>query len=127
MVEAFIGDVLGVHGRPASILWDHGYRSAIFIDDDDEADNDDEDITDIESWRADGWDIVGEDGKELVCFPMISDAVECVQGGLSTRSKIDLEAQIWAARKEGEAQIAPRDKARNQSFLQLGQRRRRGA
>lgn len=125
MVEAFTSDVLGIQGNPGVILWD-----ALAAEDEDEieddADNDDE-VPDVELWRQDGWDVRGEDGKELVCLTLIEDALEVVEAGLAPRSKVELEAMIWTARKEAETKPPARERARNQDFLQLGQRRRRGA
>lgn len=125
MVEKLQIEVLGVSSRPGAYLqawdddlWDNG------LEKDDE---DDEAGTDIEIWRKDGWDITGDDGKELICFNLLQEALECIDLGLTGFPKIEIEASIWKARKANDTAVDPKVARHNQAFLQLGGRRRKGA
>lgn len=141
MVEAFIRDVLQVVGNTADMLWEHYYFSSLdagmgksealavangtFAY---EYGDDEPEITEIESWREDGWDVRGDDGAELICLPMIEEVLQCVDEGICGRSKVELEALIWTNRKAAEAaKLTPKDRARNQQFLSLGTPSRRRA
>lgn len=127
MVETFQVEVLGIPGRPGSYLqawddylWDNGLQEV------DEAE-DEAALSDIEIWRKDGWDIAGDDGKELICFNLIQEALECIDLGLTGFPKIEIEAAIWKAMKANDTSVDPKVAKHNQAFLQLGGRRPKGA
>lgn len=139
MVEAFIRDVLQVSGNTSEMLWEHDYHSSLAagLSDADALafasgilsgnDDDDDGLTEIQSWQEDGWDIRRHDGTELICLPMIEDALQCINEGISGRSKVELEAMIWKNRKAEEAKVSPKERSRNQQFLSLGTSPRRRA
>lgn len=127
MVDHLLTEVLGLRGSPSSLLqawddylWDNGLQ-------DTGEDDEDDGLSDIEIWRKDGWDITGEDGKELVCFNLLAEALECIDLNLGGFPKIEIEATMWKERKANDAAPDPRAAKHNQAFLQLGGRRRRGA
>lgn len=100
-----------------------------------QAENDDDEDA-VTEWRADGWDITGEDQfqqTEAACFPLFEAALEVVEDPHETygNSKVEMEAKLFALRKEAEreaqARASAKNRARDQSFLALGQRRRRTA
>ncbi len=134
-VSALTEGVFGIKGDPAYVRLDYfseeyfrigaeAYNAKYFAADDEET----YDLSDVESWLADGWDIRDANGQELLCFELFEDAVQCIEDGIAGRTKTELEAMIWSARKApAPKKPSPGDKRRNQAFLDLGQRRRRRA
>lgn len=134
-VSALTEDVFGIKGSPASVrmayftdeyfrLGAEAYDAKYFAPTDEESD----DLSDIEAYLAEGWDIRDANGQELLCFELIEDAVQCVEDGIAGRTKTELEAMIWSARKAPTPKKpSQEDQRRNQAFLDLGQRRRRRA
>lgn len=120
MIDTLIRETLGVP-YPSYMYTDIIYGSP--DDDDVEDDSDDDDIT---SWRKDGFDVRGEDGKELRCLTRIDWALEVVIAGRADRSRLDIEASIWKRSKALDDAVNQNHKAKDQAFLQLGARRRRG-
>ena len=130
-IAAFIEGVLGIEGAPDSLLLEHYYAELLRLGEEAYfaeycADDGDEDLSDVDAWLAEGWDIRGENGKKLLCFELIEDAIQCLESGVAGRSKTELEAMIWAARHRAEARPSLRERTQSQGFLKFGQRRRRG-
>ena len=130
-IAAFIEGVLGIDGSPSSLLLEHYYAELLRLGDEayfaKYCADDEEDLSDVDAWLAEGWDIRGENGKKLLCFELIEDAIQCLEIGVAGRPKTELEAMIWAARHRAEARPSLRERTQSQDFLKFGQRRRRGA
>lgn len=97
------------------------YDVGFYIEDDDS----DEDA--ITAWRQDGWDVTGPDGNILECLDRFAWNLAAAGEGLTQRSMIELEALAWGERAAVKPKTDPRERARNQQFLNLGARRRRAA
>ncbi len=132
MVDAVVYNTLKIESRPSSLIWDAIERSGQDIEvvepEYGSMDEDDEIAASrVQAWRKIGWDLTGDDGRELQCFSCFEDALVCIEARLSGLAKIEIEQIIWTTKKAAEVRATPKERARNQSFLSLGQARRRAS
>lgn len=80
----------------------------------------------VDFWRHKGWDIAGATGKPVRFFDMVSRALIVIAEGSAGCSMMKLEASLWKRERNDNAPIDPRAKKRDEAFLNLGGRPRRG-
>lgn len=132
MVERIVTETLGVHGDTREMIWEAIYYAVL-------EKGGTQDLAQhlannrkprsVQEWRDDGWDVTGDDGQPLLSLGLLEGALLCISAGLTGRMRIEIEKEIWGAKKEAEANTRPArptDKTLDATFLGLGASRRRG-